>query len=195
MRNGVDGPNGEGAIQHTCQKRNAISPPRDIDEIYENKIATRMLVWYSRQHDDGHKTTPNDQRHASVLQYRYQSVCEYACQRNEGGHKYVRDVDVPRLDNEVRVKYGVELNSDIGDDLRDGGEVKEPTEKVDAAGEETEDTAPLQARGDGGVVVNLSRSRGFSKCFENHHGIIESLTPPDEGMADANSAIHAPTTA
>ena len=62
---------------------------------------------------------------------------------------------MPGLDDEVGVEDSVELDGDVGDDLRDGGEVKEPAEEVDATSEEAEDATPFQAGGDGGIVVDL----------------------------------------
>lgn len=70
---------------------------------------------------------------------------------------------MPGLDDEIRVEDGVELDGDVGADLRDGCKVEEPAEEIDAASKEAEDAAVFDAGGYGGVVV-YAAGGGDGRC-------------------------------
>ena len=63
---------------------------------------------------------------------------------------------MPRLNCQVGVEDSVHLGSDIGDDLDDRCQVKNPTEEIQRPCEEAENTPIFRTRGDRSPMVDAS---------------------------------------
>ena len=143
MRYSIYSTNRKSAIKHTSQECDSISPTSDVLKVPPYKGTARMSIWHSSQHDDCDQSTTDDQHHSHILHYRYQSIREDTCQRDKDRDEDIGDVNVPGLNNEVRVEYGIELDSDVGTDLHNRSQIEEPAEEIDASSEETEYSAVL----------------------------------------------------
>ena len=80
-----------------------------------------------------------------MLQLRHEAIAEDDKRSAAPSNQDERDVDMPRLDDKLRMKNGVHLNGHIGDDLDDGSKVEDPASEVDESSEESEHTTKARA--------------------------------------------------
>ncbi len=161
MRDRIWRSDGEGAIQHPRQKRDPVAPPSCVvlAEVTPYGGVAGMDLRHRRYHDDSDESTTDDEEKTDIVQCGQNSVSEDDDGAAGPGDDEEGDVDVPRLDDEVRVEESVHLDDDIGWDEHYGCEVEDPAEEIQGAGVETEDSTIAWSWCDGCPVVDASGGR------------------------------------
>jgi len=156
MSDSIRRPDCERTVQHTRQESHAIGPTRSISPFRPHKAIRLMLRRHSSHHDNGNQAAHQNQEQPQILQVWQDAIGEDDDRDAQPQDQQVRNVDVPRLDYEVRVVDGIQRHRDVGDDLDDGGEVEDPAEEADPACEEAYDATPFWARGEGRPMVDTA---------------------------------------
>jgi hypothetical protein len=118
-----------------------------------------MLCGHGSDYNNRHQATHKHHEQAQILQVWYSAISEDDNGNAQPQNQEVGDVDVPGLDNQIRVVDRVQGHGDVGRDLDDGGEVEDPAKEADPACKEPNRPAPLWAWGEGRPVIDAA-SRG-----------------------------------
>ena len=160
MRDSIRGANRKSTIQHPGQEGYTITPAGQIScrigSPAPHAFTTRMHLRHRRHDNNCNQPTPDDQKQPNFIQHRQQPVREDDSEGAEPGDEDEGNVDVPGLDDEVGVEDDVHLDGDVGRNGDDRGEVEDPAEEVEGAGEEAEEAAVFGARGYGGPVIDAA---------------------------------------
>lgn len=162
VRDGIGRADGEGAVEHTAQKRHAARPARDVVlvETAPDEFTAGVAGRHGRHDDDGHEPAHDDEEHTKGLGERDQAVGEDDDEEAQPRDEHVGDVDLPGVVDVGRlVVYDVQVDRDVGCDLDQRGQVEHPAVEVDPAGEEAQHAAPARPGGDGGPMVDATCCR------------------------------------
>jgi len=179
MRNRIRRANRKRTIQYSRQKRHTAAPSRRVLPVSPHKCAACVLGRHCCNHDDRHQSAYQDEEQSGLLHPRYDMIPKHAHPGPSPRNPQEGNICMPRLYLKPWVENNVELRRDIRGDADNGGEVEDPAEEVQPAGEETEDAAPARvARGQGGPVVDAAGGGDGGSEFGDGGG--------DEGVVEAS---------
>jgi len=113
------------------------------------------------------QSSDNNEYQSCLLHNRNQTVGEDAGTSTEPGNEEECDIGVPCFWNKLWMPESIELYADVGRDADNRCQVKDPTEKVEPASEETDYSAPFRTRRHRSPVVDTSsRGNGRSKLSD-----------------------------
>ena len=141
MSNTINSADGESAVEHSRQESDPVKPAGLILPVGPDKRVARMLGWHGCYHNDCDKATGNDQEETEVVQHGQQPISEDNKRGTGPCNNEERNVDVPCFYDKVRVEDGIHLYHNVRGDGYDGGQVEDPSEKVQPACVEANDSA------------------------------------------------------
>jgi hypothetical protein len=111
-----------------------------------------MIGLHCNHYYDGDNAAAHYQKEPHVLHRGHEAVTEYDKETAAPIDDEERDIDVPRLHDVVGVEDRVHLDSDVGGNGDNRGEVEYPSEEVQRSGEEPQ-SAPEAGTGSYGCPM------------------------------------------
>lgn len=141
MSDSFRGTDGESAVEHSRKESDPIEPASLVLPVGPDKGIARMLCWHGCNNDNCDKPSNNDQEKTNIVQYRQQPVPKYNKRGARPSDDEECNIDVPWCNDKVRMEDGVHLYHDVGRDCDDGRQVEDPSEKVQPACIEADNSA------------------------------------------------------
>lgn len=148
----------EGAVEDPGQEGDPIVPTHRIilAEVTPHGRVGSMHLRHRCDHDDGHDATANNKNQSDLVQEWQYPVPENDQRAAGPCYDDESDIDVPRLDDQVGMEYGIHLYRHVRGDGHDRGKIEYPAEEIERAGEESKDAAITGAGSYRGPVVDTT---------------------------------------
>ncbi len=152
-------------------------------------VRDTLDMWHDGTNKYYDHNTRDDQKRSNGFQDWKRPVCEHGNRPAEPCYKKVCDKDVPPLRHKVGVEQAIHRHYLGSDNLCCCGESEDPSQEVPPAREEAANAA-IAASSDWCPVIHLVR---VSVMRYNRKGWLDQWNqpPPEDGTADASSAIEA----
>ena len=154
---------GKGTVEYADQERDAVRPSGYVGEIGPDEAIRGMLRRHRSHHDDRHENAPDHHESAEMLGVWNGRVEENIERGDEDRDQHEGHVVVPGRDLQIGVVHEIHLDEDLGHCVGDRGQIEQPSEEVDGAGEEAHDSAMLRPCCDGSPMVHAARA-GNGRC-------------------------------
>lgn len=197
MGDQIRGTDGISTVEHSQQENEAVALvsglilPVPPDGMVGSIAFTGDMRQY-RTHYNGHKDPNDDEEAAEQLNRRKGPVHVQHGETGDPGNEDVGDKHLPPLCLEPVMHHRIHGDCLRGYDLQLRSECQKPRQAIPPAGEPAA-SAPVSSGSDGSPMVDclLLSLVQIDRLWGGGQWV--SLPPPDEGMAEANSAMEAPT--